>query len=225
VSVETTSFAEDVEREAAEAEAEAELVEAAERAAFDGDTEPEPEPEPESETPEPHEPPSDKAAEAAFGKIEKAAVAYGRAVGRALEGIDLALSPCPCCETPGLVLPFRDFAKEEQERRLRVLAYFGEAEPIYRTAEDRALCEKCDGYGNVLSGSRNPMHRIVPCSTCSGLGWTQTSVSIPPLPTVPPPVTLPGQANGTTEVALQFDPWGRPAGSRYYNQVPGYETD
>lgn len=202
------------EREALEAEAE------------QGDDEPDgdagdlDEQEGQADTDQPPAPPTQKELEAAQRALDKENRRHSSAVAKIM-GADFAeLLECPCCQIPGFVFPFQAGTVHDEERRAAVEAYLGASGPNYVEATDRARCEACDGLGEVLSGSRNPLHRVVPCSPCGGLGWVQVSAQVAPLSA--------GHSDGYMKTAQPVqqtngdvpDLWGRPPGHPHYGMAP-----
>lgn len=201
------------EREALAAEAENPDDEEAAEEADEETAESEPEP-------EPAEPPSDVLAEQDFAKVEKAAATYGKAVGRALEAGRIPFGPCPCCNIPGLVLPFDPNAADDQMRKAAIEAYLGEGEIDYRDASDTQLCAACDGWGEVKTGARNPNGRLKICIMCSGSGWVTKQA--PPQPfQQAPQEPYPGAGLTYTQPPMGIqDAWNRPAGHPHWGLDP-----
>ena len=87
-------------------------------------------------------------------------------------------------------------------------------------APDKAMCDECDGYGEVLSGSKAPHGLVTPCSKCMGNGWVMVARDLPP-PTsgLPGPVVV---APGPVAVAVSGgeDAWGRPIGHQHWGVPP-----
>lgn len=94
-----------------------------------------------------------------------------------------------------------------------------EAIPLLE-APDKARCPECDGWGEVLSGSRAQHGMVTPCSKCAGNGWVTIARSEPTIQAyVPPPAAPVGQV----AVAIQNgapDAWGRAAGHPHWGQHP-----
>ena len=93
-------------------------------------------------------------------------------------------------------------------------------EPPYVQATDARTCSDCDGWGQVLTGSKRNDQKLRKCFTCNGIGWegrgsgdVQTApnghahVAIVPPEQVPPDIQ-------------DHDPWGRPAGHPGYGLLP-----
>jgi hypothetical protein len=87
-------------------------------------------------------------------------------------------------------------------------------------APDKAMCLECDGYGEVLSGSKASHGLVTPCSKCMGNGWVMIPRDLPPpISGLPGPVVLPP---GPVAVAISGgeDAWGRPAGHQHWGVPP-----
>jgi hypothetical protein len=87
-------------------------------------------------------------------------------------------------------------------------------------APDKERCPECDGWGEVLSGSRNSHGMVTPCSKCQGNGWVMVPRTEPPAAHVPdagfyqaPPVPIFSPSGAP-------DAWGRPSGHQHYGRAP-----
>ena len=155
-----------------------------------------------------------------FGRLEKAAAAYARALEK-IDGVnELGFEPCPCCAVPGLVLPYQPMQLQEQARRDRVDAYFGtvrgELEPLPNDAE----CPVCKGWGKLKTASRIPEQATQPCAKCNATGHVLVP-HVEPLPVLTPqqPAAAP-QPVYTFNANAPADEWGRPAGHPHYGIHP-----
>ena len=87
-------------------------------------------------------------------------------------------------------------------------------------APDKAMCDECDGWGEVLSGSKASHGMVTPCSKCMGNGW----VMVPREATVTlyPAGGSTNAAPGPIAVALGGgeDAWGRPPGHQHWGVPP-----
>ncbi len=87
-------------------------------------------------------------------------------------------------------------------------------------APDKQACDECDGYGEVLSGSRAPHAMVVPCTRCAGNGWVMVARELP-IATVAPAVDGGPRALDTPDLgALGADAWGRPQGHKHWGVPP-----
>lgn len=154
-----------------------------------------------------------EALEAAAKKIDQAANTYRRRIESLLGADNFAvLVPCELCSgdilgfhyPPELMIPESDL----DQRLIEALA--GPARPEYVDSPDRHMCDVCNGYGEVLTGSKVPGKGRIKCATCRGYGFT-------------PPLGIahadPGSADADLEppapaaplaVADQSDAWGSP---------------
>jgi hypothetical protein len=91
-------------------------------------------------------------------------------------GVDLAGQECPTCEGMGYTIGGSDPASE--------LVH----------PDNLVMCEACNGYGQVETGSKNPQHVTTVCIDCSGFGY-QTKAAQPsnvtPLPAQPATSNVP----------------------------------
>jgi hypothetical protein len=175
-----------------------------------------PETEPEPERAES----SERAMRHALQALDRENIRHGNAVRKIMGSDAELLTECPLCDIPGYVFPFPAGTPHGEERRLTVEQYLGSGEPAYKEAPDAVMCAECDGLGEVLTSSRNPVHRLKVCAGCTGTGWvnkaaseaaraaqeySRTAASPPPLTPGAPP---------------ELDAWGRPANHPHYGMAP-----
>jgi hypothetical protein len=128
-------------------------------------------------------------------ELERATIAYNKRVAKAFGG---ELPPeCPACMGLGFDLTG------------------GAGAPDYREASDKDVCDECDGFGGVRSGSKVPGQDIVRCERCKGAGYLVTRpVEIRNQEQVAPVVVqlAEGNADGGQATALKpgepgWEPW------------------
>lgn len=201
------------EREAAEAEAEnpdAEPVEPIEGA----DTPPEPEPDPEPSSAFSME----KATRALAASEKSHRTRVATIMGEDLNEVEL----CPLCATftAGFVLPYAALSAEQSlkdaVRRLNGDAPQAELQP----AKDSETCPDCEGWGDVLTGSKAERSKTGPCLKCGGKGYVAKTylVAAPTIPQQP----YPGAEHEVVNAPPGGNPdgWGRPAGHRHWGIDP-----
>jgi hypothetical protein len=175
----------------------------------------------ESEALAEEEPPNDQAMEKLYQGIERKSANYAKAQTAQLAETGLPWETCPCCGVAGFVLPFNPDDPDEQMRRLTVFDYFDANEPAYKEATDRTECPACEGWGQVLSGSKAPQHRVVPCSRCNGTGYTGVTPAYHAAEAngaeIPQGIPAPHEPGAQQ---AQPDYWGRPPGHRDYGTLP-----
>lgn len=88
------------------------------------------------------------------------------------------------------------------------------------SAQDKAMCGECDGWGEVLSGSKASHGAITPCSRCAGNGWTQIARGEPTAPPYPQPDASGALPNVTAPSTGLPDAWGRPSGHQHWGVPP-----
>lgn len=76
--------------------------------------------------------------------------------------------------------------------------------------ENLVSCETCNGYGQIITGSRNPDHALAMCIECAGNGYktlpkTQTNVYQMP---EAQPITAQQAQMGTLLPTGEFVPFG-----------------
>ncbi len=186
----------------------------------DGQGEGEPEAAADPEAPDASYVPPELDFEAQRKKLDKETDRHEKRVREIMADDAELLEACPLCQVPGFVFPFTEADPSAEPRRNAVMEYFGGAEPPFVSAPDKALCGRCDGWGQVLTGAKNPTHRVGLCSTCNGNGWTAV---VEPMPQsgyqpVPGEVSPPPLGNGLAGHAP--DVWERPYGHPHYGVPP-----
>lgn len=143
----------------------------------------------------------DEAMEAIGHALDLEAERHKDAVAEIL-GPDMGdLVPCPLCVTPGFVLvsPPPDF---DPMQRAAVMMAMGEDAPeVLKRHPDLYRCAKCDGWGDLDSGSRRDVTKRQQCPDCMGKGFRSHAedkaletaqapqpglTAVPPLPQAPP---------------------------------------
>jgi hypothetical protein len=153
-------------------------------------------------------------------QLEKEAERHAKRVAEIM-GDDFALLvPSPVDWTPGFLFNVAEMLPTpEQVAELHAL--LGGGAPVeLREAEDARSCDKCNGLGDVLTGSRKPGQETKPCSGCGGVGWVHKAA---PVALVAPiagtasqmPVSVP-----TPETYQVKDSWGRPMGHPHFGLDP-----
>lgn len=173
---------------------------------------PEPEPEPE---------PSALANVNAIGKqLDREDERHRKALAKAL-GEDFTMyHECPLCLTMGYALPMMP-GQFDPNQRMAVLAAMGdEAEPELKQAPEAKPCDVCDGWGELLTGSRNATGRVKLCAKCEGKGWI-ANIDGPPQNGAQGGV---GYTDPSTFYPVppvpNSDAWGRPAGHPHWGRDP-----
>lgn len=131
---------------------------------------------------EPAPPPPAPDTEAQLDKIttalSKAARTYGNRVA-AIFGDDWqGCIPCPLCATdfPGVLTP----APRSDEVVAAVRPIIGLPDlTTYREDRFARTCERCDGRGKTLTGSRVPEYATMRCPECQGSGFKSAEQSAP----------------------------------------------
>jgi hypothetical protein len=205
--------AEKAREEAERAEAEPDEDEAAE------EEEPTPEPEPE---PEPEQPTglTEVQAEREFKRLEKLAQTYLTKAVEIADKLGMPYQVCPLDAFPGLAIP-RQAHEVTSDVEAAVLALIGKTPtPDYKTSEGYAVCDVCDGWGEVLTGAKKEISRTATCPNpnCGGKGYvTRPIVVAPPNGSA----TYPGA--DVQHIPLPqgiADAWGRPAGHPHWGRDP-----
>lgn len=164
------------------------------------------------------EPASDMAMERIGRDLDREADRHTRAVAKIMGEQMGDLVPCPLCITPGFVTvePPRDF---DPMQRQAVLMSMGDgAAPTLNQHPKLYLCETCDGWGDLTTGSRKETTRTEGCPDCGGKGYRDRDmdqamsdargpVAVPDLPAYPPPSAVgspPGSLPTVTQGGYSF---------------------
>lgn len=175
--------------------------------------------------PEEPEPTSEAVKRLESGKmdreLEREAKRHRDALDRIMGELALGLEPCPLCEeaTAG----FRYNVPPDEQQLAAVKVAIGERPDLdFKAAEDRSKCEKCDGLGQVLTGSRVDQFILGPCRQCNGWGYldAQGNAAAPDPPANMPPVPAPSLAVVPETPAT--DTFGHPRGHPHYGMLPMY---
>ena len=177
----------------------------------------EPEPEPE---PEPHEPSSQTVLDQRARNLEGETRRHEKAL-RKIYGDDFeTLAVCPLCLSDGYIIPAPPGAMPPEQWEAVQLAAGQLAEENYREADFAETCPTCDGWGKVLSGSKDPTHRTIPCRPCEGKGWKAKLGEPAPLPTFTLPAPPPPNGAASIDWTRPRDQWGRPEGHPHFGMEP-----
>lgn len=129
-------------------------------------------------------------------KLKAATKGYHTRIANLL-GREMEDNICPTCDGFG-------FATAEQ-----VQASTTGLPEDFVHPDEYVQCRSCNGYGEILSGSKNPGHAVVTCTKCSGLGYTiqaahTNTTSATVYDFAPQPQTM----NGTYVPGRGFIPYG-----------------
>jgi hypothetical protein len=157
-------------------------------------TEPEPEPAPT----EPASQMTEQEAEREFKRLEKAAQTYLDKALPIAEKLGMPVKQCPLCTFPGLAIP-RGEHEVTSDVEAAVLGMIGKGTPAeFKDSDEYEMCDKCDGWGEVLTGARKEISRTAICNPCGGKGFkpvVQPYVPASPPNGAPPPfLPSPGPA-------------------------------
>lgn len=208
-------------------------TEVAEREALEAETEPEGEPdeeaaeelaeierEQEQETaPEPEQ--SSLAQIEAQNKAEKSEHTRHENALKKIVGDHWAMfTECPLCQIDGYALPYEP-GELGPEQRQAILAIMGEGPGQgLKPHPDLEMCAYCDGWGRLLTGSKNEGALTEICPKCSNQGYVMKNAAPEQngnqLYTPPPPPYVPP----FDPSAVNHDKWGRDPGNLRYGQDP-----
>lgn len=182
--------------------------------------EPEPEPEPESEPAGP----SPEQMEKGFDKVAKGAKRYVSLVASVAEDLGQPLLQCPVClpQIPGFVFdPSQVPLAQAQLDGIKDL--LGEShQPVLKQSPDAEPCNRCDGWGRLLTGSNVPNQQIIQCKVCRGRGWTGPEADLHPSE-VPALAAVPNVEHDLPgDMTTEDDAWGTPRDHPLWGIAPQY---
>lgn len=147
------------------------------------------------------------------------------------------LAPCPLCweHAQGFVL---DGVPIDEVTAAMTRQVLGIADaPTFKTNPAFAMCDVCDGFGAVLSGSKVANQETVPCPKCTNTGWMRVNVppvyeapawTPPPAPAFSPPnLTVAPGPNGEAPSQLPppgWNPTPGQGGNDEYGRWPGHSN-
>jgi hypothetical protein len=137
----------------------------------------------------PQEAADDDGSDALIKKAEKAQTNYAKRI-RDIFGDNAPQYDCPTCNGLGLIW--------ELEVPTRKLKHPPELVP----------CQRCDGWGEVETGSKNPLHETTVCTACNATGW---KVQTPQAENVTP--ILPNVSTSNAAQATPVMGWQQPDGT------------
>ena len=207
--------------------AEAEAAEAEDENGDEAEAEPEPEPEDDEAEAEPEPEPEAHALPPIgpdeIAKAERATQAQRRKLG-AILGDAYVAHECLLCSALGFLpeLPpvGTTFIVADSEGGLGLEVQPPPVDIPLQAAPDKAMCDECDGYGEVLTGSRAPHGMVAPCSKCAGNGWVMVARSTPLAAAMDGSVPVPPASPPAAPTASAPDAWGRPAGHVHWGVPP-----
>ena len=182
----------------------------------DEDEELEPEPEPSE--------PSEPSSETVLAERHKALASETRRHEtrlRTIYGNDFeSLAVCPLCLADGWIVPAPPGAMPPEQWEAVQLAAGQAPDANYREADYAETCPTCDGWGQVLSGSKTDTQRLIPCRPCEGKGWKAKLGEQQPAPTFALPVPPPPNGAVSIDWTRPKDNWGRPEGHPHFGMEP-----
>ena len=183
--------------------------------------EPEPEPEPE-QTPEAL---SEREISKRIDALEREKDRHAKRVSEILQEEALDLIECEACEPaiPGFHYPAHMYATGSAQQTLYELLAGG-TDAQMKHPERYVTCGTCNGFGQVLTGARNDLTRLITCPECKGAGYhdrQDTATQVVPLQPAPPAEN--GAADGWQQ-PTDADFLGRPRGHPNFGKMTTYLT-
>jgi hypothetical protein len=163
---------------------------------------------------------TEQEAEREFKKIEQAAQRYLKTAMPIAGRLGMPVEPCPLCTFPGLAMPRTalEVTSDVEEAVLRLIGKHAPQE--FKETEQYHRCDKCDGWGEVLTGAQKEISRTAPCGPCGGKGYLMGAIVLPP-PAAPNGSGFPGQNVSYTPLPSGVpDQYGRPAGHPHWGLEP-----
>jgi len=215
-----------------------------------GDTERDGEPEATPEPTEPLEGADDEPGEAddtqqappvaiehrTAAQIEAAAASWDREKNRHMNELEKRddvrfgdTVECPLCDGHGRIYPILPEPEQSNRREFITAALGGMPEVEYKPHPTEVLCDQCDGWGKVFTGSHVANQDLLNCPACGGMGH-RAKIGAPAVPVQtwqgvvepgPVPQTMPFSTVPYAEqIKIGNDVWGRPPGDPHYAIPP-----
>lgn len=191
----------------------------------EGDAEPEatdPPPEPESPPEAATEALSEREIEQAFDKLDREAKRHRSRLDEILGEAALVLDQCPLClEHLAGWLYLSELDPEHAQAVIDVLSGFKPGD--YAEAAYARACDACKGLGLILTGSRVPERRTIPCRKCNGFGFVTTETPTAAPVATAAPETPPETFSAPSETPPDRDFMGRTRDDPNFGVLAGYE--
>lgn len=216
-----TVKSETVEREAMEADEQETDAPEPDETDDEPETEEQDAPEPDSD-PEPEAPPA--VTEAQLRKIgqdlDREDARHLKASQKILGEFWVGNEECALCQGRGYLQPFPPNTIDPAQAEAVDGMLGRNASPTFRDHPTEVRCVVCDGWGEMLNGSRRAEQSTSACQTCMGTGHTPKPVEPPAnVTTLTPPAWTP-PPTGTYGAAPNEDAWGRPMGHQHWGIPP-----
>jgi hypothetical protein len=178
------------------------------------------------ETPPEPEGLSEAEMDKAFKSIDRRSGNWRKFVDEWKDETGQPLVECPLCLpfSPGYLFnPLMVPLSEAQTAAMAVLLD-RPTEPDFKPSPEAQTCERCDGWGQLQTGSKVATLRLIKCNLCQGRGWTgpladRTPAQVAGLePTPPELMPLPD------EYKPEEDLWGTPISHPDYGKSPQYRS-
>lgn len=127
---------------------------------------------------------------------------------------------CPLCQLDGYAMPYEP-GEIGPEQRAAILAVMGEAPGQgLKDHPSEIRCEVCDGFGEMVNGSRRAEQATSACQTCMGTGHVAKPVPVAANGFQAAPAPLPPYVPPFDPTAVNHDQWGRDMANPRYGQDP-----
>lgn len=170
---------------------------------------------------------TEKDIERAMEKLEREAKRHRDRVSEIMGEDALMLIPCELC--PQVTAGFRYPTPVGEEQKRAVLAAVGMGDVgNMRHSPDALTCDVCDGYGELISGSRVAAHLSIACQKCHALGYTtaqdreQWESQLRAQEAARQVLTQPQSFAISYDSRPAVDQWLRPQGHEFYGMDPQY---
>jgi hypothetical protein len=172
---------------------------------------------------------SEKELERLTKALENEAKRHTRRVGEIMGDDAVALVACEACDDkiPGWHWPAEVYPEGSPERTLYELLAGGSNAQM-RHPGRYVTCDECNGFGQVLTGARNEIHRLLICPYCKGDGYHDREAAQAPVVSLAAANTILGTTTTAFEVGVpqppEVDFIGRPKGHPNYGIMSTYLT-
>lgn len=143
--------------------------------------------------------------------LEAEAKRHEKAVAKALGEHFGDFRECPLCQVAGYAMQYQP-GEIDPAQRDEIATVMGEASgPDYAKHPSEVRCPTCDGWGEMLNGSRRGEQMTSACQTCMGSGHVDKSQLASNVVSIAQREQYPWETQPDPIVAPNVDRWGRPS--------------
>jgi hypothetical protein len=157
-------------------------------------------------------------------KLDKSATTWRNRVSELLGESAQDLVPCELCDPtlPGFHFPAASTPPRDDVHARLLQVLLTPEGPDYVFDANQPACGKCDGWGQVATGSKVPNHKNHVCPRCHGTGVEPSAQQLQNGPPEQAPVLAAVGAPDEQPPPADADPWGSPRLLETGQENPNY---